>query len=93
MRFLILFLLLVCAPVYGEPKAVANGATGQSVTLHDEPCAIPVAKNLKYRAVWKDGEKNFEGCYIVQGGIVVAEFDDRTVIAIPGQYFTILNAL
>lgn len=90
MRFLILFLLLVCAPVYGEPKAVANGATGQSVTLHDEPCAVPVAKNLQFRAVWKDRDASYEGCFTIQNGIVVAYFDDRTVVAIPAQYFKTL---
>jgi hypothetical protein len=59
-----------------------------SVVLYMEPCALPEITNLKRRAVWTQNGKGTEGCWAVSPWQnIVMYFADRTVIAIPQQFF------
>lgn len=83
--FPLLVLFVLCASiVYAKP--VARLAQGDLVvTLYDEPCKMDV--QLQFRAVWKDKEKTYEGCWGVNQGIVVAMFSDKSIAIFPGQAF------
>lgn len=95
-------LILACAlaagcatPVVAPAAPVAEVAqNGVAVRLFREPCTLAGAvSNLPYRATWEQGGRTFEGCYTVQHGtVVVAYFDDRSVVAIPLSLFRAAGA-
>lgn len=88
----VLIAAVIVGSVRAEPKAVAT-TDKVTVTLYDEPCAIPAVKNLPFRATWKEGGSTFEGCFTISGGLVMGYFDDRTVVGIDGRAFKKLEAL
>lgn len=70
-----------------EPFARADADNG-SVTLHKAPCELKTITNLPYKAVWVEGNKTFEGCWANHPfGVVIAYFEDATVVLIPPQVF------
>ncbi len=64
-------------------------AQDASIVLYMEPCALPEISNLKRRAVWTEKGKGTEGCWAISPWQnVLMYFSDKTVVAIPQQYFT-----
>ena len=92
--FLGLVLALFVGLVHGQPFAVAKADNG-SVTLHRAPCELKSQiANLPYKAVWLQDGKTFEGCWAHHPyGLVVAYFDDLTVVLIQPQVFQPLRAM
>lgn len=84
----LIFLTCWPAAVLGLPL-FSTEADGARIVLTDEPCRLDVA-NLKYRAIWTEKGKDFEGCFAPRTdmGVVLAYFSDKTVVAIPIQAFT-----
>lgn len=76
----------VAFPVRAAPLAVAVDES-VTVTLHDEPCALPAVSNLPHRATWVEKGATHEGCWGSNGQIVMAYFADRSVVAIPLRSF------
>lgn len=97
----ILFSRIVLALVFGAAvgmiyvsRAAAQPlyeAKSESVriVLYDEPCALAEITNLKLRAVWTEGGKDFEGCWAANAdlGVLVTYFSDKTAAAIPISAF------
>lgn len=83
-------LLVAWSPLHAAPVAKAE-KDGVTITLFDEDCKLDSVKNLQYRATWVEKGKAFEGCFTVQGGIVVFFWSDLTVGLAPGQAFTPLT--
>jgi len=80
MGLLILPALFLAPPADAAVIAVAQ-RDGVIVSLTDEPCRLEVVKNLPGRALWVEAGKVHEGCFAVPGGgILVAYFEDRTVV-------------
>ena len=97
LRLTVLFLLLVlalswCGAAGAEPIARAE-KDGVTITLFTEPCKLTSVKNLEYRSTWTEKGKTFEGCFTIQGGIVVFFWSDLTVGLASGQAFAPLTGL
>ena len=61
---------------------------GVTVILYDEPCALAAVVNLPLRAQWLEAARTFEGCYSYHpAGIIMAYFEDRTVVIFPASAF------
>jgi hypothetical protein len=60
-----------------------------TVILYSEPCQLSEVTNLKRRATWTDKTGTHEGCWgvIPQIGLIPLYFADKTVTAIPAQFF------
>ena len=63
------------------------------VVLYDEACALEAVTNLPSRATWTEKGKVFEGCWAANSNLILAYFDDRTVIAVPLRVFQKVMAL
>lgn len=69
-------------PLY---RAAASGVT---LTLYSEKCALDATRNLPRRAVWVEDGKPTEGCWGVSPfGFIVLYFADRTATALPPSEF------
>ena len=91
--FLGLLLALFVGLAHGEPFAIAKADNG-SVTLHKAPCALKTVSNLPFKAVWVQDGKVFEGCWAHHPyGLVVAFFDDLTVVLMNPQVFEPLRSM
>ena len=89
--FLTLFFvgMIVVSVASAETALYRVSAPDASIVLYMEPCALPEITNLRRRAVWTEKGKGTEGCWAVtQWQTVLMYFSDRTVVAIPQQYFT-----
>ena len=75
-----------------QPIAVVSGS-GTTITLTDEPCAIEAVSNLPKRATWVDTKGKFEGCWGSQGPVVLAYFEDKSVVAIPAAILKAAEAI
>ena len=61
---------------------------GVTVILYDEPCMLAAVVNLPLRAQWLERGKTFEGCYARHPArIIMAYFEDRTVMIFPASAF------
>ena len=66
----------------------AQDANGVIVILYDEPCMLAAVVNLPLRAQWLERGKAFEGCYARHPAkIIMAYFEDRTVMIFPASAF------
>lgn len=100
---LVIALLLSLALVErASARVLLVTATGtHRIALTDEPCALKAVSNLPYRATWRDGATNYEGCYHLFAVVVqragqpevqrwiASYFDDRTVAVIPLEVFSV----
>lgn len=86
-------ILLLMGIVIGATKALSaplyRATEGASVILlTDEPCRLKQVSNLKQRATWQERGKTYEGCWGAHpAGVVLAYFDDGSVVIIPNQAF------
>ena len=81
-----LFLLaMVVTGADAKPLAIASQG-GVTITFTDEPCTLAAVRNLPNRATWSEGGKTFEGCFTVQELLVLAYFDDRTMVVIHSRH-------
>lgn len=88
---LVAFVLFISwSPLNASPVAKAE-KDGVTITLFDEACKLDSVKNLQYRATWTEKSRSFEGCFSVQGGIVIFFWSDLTVGLAPGQAFAPLT--
>lgn len=76
----LLVLLFFATPRADAAVIAVAQKDGVIVSLTDEPCRLEQVKNLPGRALWAEKGKVHEGCFAVTGGILVAFFDDRTVV-------------
>lgn len=85
----LLAVVMLVAKCQAAPLFVATTETGTVVTLTDEPCTIPVVKNLPLRATWSDRSGTFEGCYgsSYGGRLVLMYFDDLHVMGLTSDVF------
>ena len=61
---------------------------GVTIILYDEPCMLAAVVNLPLRAQWLERGKTFEGCYARHPAkIIMAYFEDRTVVIFPASAF------
>lgn len=91
-----LLFLMLCFAQQSMAQPLAVGASGAvTVTLTDERCAMAAVANLPGRATWSEGGKIFEGCWglMPETGIVLAYFDDKSVVAIPAAAFRRVTSL
>lgn len=89
MRWLTLAVALAfCMKAYAAAVYVSDDGSVR-VTLYDEDCALKEVRNLKRRATWEEKGQLFQGCYgqHPETGIVIAYFDDGSVVLIPPQAF------
>lgn len=83
--------VLLCFSTFTYAATIARAEVqGNIITLTDEPCAVSAVANLPFRATWWEAGKTFEGCYGYSSsdGLILAYFDDKTVVALPVQIFT-----
>ena len=60
-----------------------------TITLYDDKKACPHAVNLPRKAVWRENNKDIEGCWALnQIGVIMFWFEDKTVASVPAQQFT-----
>ena len=79
--------ILLGGYVHAGPIAIAK-AGAVTITLYDEPCALPAVANLKQRATWAEPGKTYNGCWgASELGVVMLYFEDLTVAAVPMQVF------
>ena len=84
----LIVLVGVATNAHAAPMAQTVTAEGARIVVTDEACQLKEVTNLKYRAVWHEKGKTFEGCYAVHPyGLVVAYFDDKTVAVMPLDAF------
>jgi hypothetical protein len=93
--FLSLLLIATVCPIYALAASIAVTTQGDAkITLFDEPCKLRAVSNLKMRAVWVEKGKTFEGCFGVHpGGVVLAYFDDGSVVIMPVQDFAAVTGV
>lgn len=85
-RLLIALLAVPCFALAVPQAAVEEG--NLRIVLTDEPCGLKAeVVNLPLRATWTESGKAFEGCYMVNNGIVVFYFADKTVAVAPLSAF------
>lgn len=83
------FLWSIPKLVHASPLAQTVTAEGARIVVTDEECQLKEVTNLKYRVVWHEKGKVYEGCYAVHPyGLVVAYFSDKTVAVMPLDAFT-----
>ena len=92
-RFLFIVLLLFPLVSGAEPIAQSEQG-GVKIVLHNDKCALEAVMNLPFRATWTEGGKTTEGCVglDIQLQLFRFYFADRTVLAIPMQYFGKISA-
>lgn len=92
--FLGIVLALFAGLLYAEPVARADAENGH-VTLHKSPCELKdKIANLPHKAVWVQDGKTFAGCWAHHPyGLVIAYFDDLTVVLINPQVFKPLREM
>jgi hypothetical protein len=77
---------LVMPPAESAPIAIGQ-RDGITVVLTNERCALEAVKNLPARVTWTENGKTSEGCYGMAGQLIIAYFDDRTVVFFAAQGF------
>lgn len=83
----LVFSLVSSVSAFAEPIAALN-ETGVQIMLYNDKCQMAAPTNLKYRAVWTERGKIFEGCFMVFLGLSVgAYFDDNTMAVMPVELF------
>lgn len=89
MRILVAIALAVYSLIAGAQPLYEAKDDSVRIVLYDEPCALSEVTNLKLRAVWTEGGKDFEGCWAanVAIGVLMAYFSDKTVAAMPMRAF------
>ena len=81
--------LMIVSVASAETPLYRTDAQDASIILYSEPCALAEITNLKRRAVWLEKGKGTEGCWAVTPWQnVIMYFSDKTVVAIPQQFFT-----
>lgn len=95
-RWFVALAFIVALPTlaFADPMFQAE-ADGAKVVLTDEPCKLQAVANLKYRATWSEKGKTYEGCFGPRPdmGVVMAYFEDRTVVALPIQMFVKVSTI
>jgi len=79
-------LLLAFAVLPAQAKPIAQVSQGNvRVIFTDEPCALQGVSNLKFRGIWLQDGKTFEGCWQShqQFAIVITYWEDLTIGIIP----------
>lgn len=76
------------SPAAADPIAVMT-RDGVTVTLTDEPCAVPGVSSMSQRATWVDSKRAYEGCFTTfpESVTVGAYFDDQSVAVFPAELF------
>lgn len=84
----ILGMLLFALPAIADPLYIAKHED-TVVVLYSTPCKLDSVSNLKRRATWQDKNGSHEGCWgsSPQMGLVILYFADKTVVAMPTQFF------
>ena len=81
-------MFLFATGAYAGPIAEGAGDNGAKVTLYSEPCALKNVTNLANKATWQEKGKIFQGCFGLHPyGVVLAYFDDGTVVIMPVDIF------
>lgn len=65
---------------------------GVTVRLTDEPCALEAVTNMPNRATWTEAGVVTEGCFGIQGTLLLAYWADKTVTALPVRAFQRVSA-
>ena len=94
LKWLLALCLMVAgiAWTWGAPVAVAEDR-GIKITLTDEKCALKAVTNLPFRVTWKEKDKNYEGCFAPNQGLVVMFFDDGSVVVAPTRAFSVVTSI
>ena len=89
-----LLAMLIAHTVAAAPIASAT-SDGVTVTLYNEPCALAAVVNLPNRATWQEKGKTIEGCFtlVPEVSAVMAYFSDKTVVLMPMQVFSRVQAI
>lgn len=91
-----LWLVLACllsAPAPAEAGVI--GAARQDdvvILLTDEPCAVEAVGNLPWRVILQRQGASVDGCYAINGPLVVGYFADRRVLLMWGAAFKAAEA-
>lgn len=81
--------LMVVSVASAQTPLYRVEAQDAHIVLYSDPCALPEIINLKRRAVWTEKGTATEGCWAVtEWQNVIMYFSDKTVVAIPQQFFT-----
>lgn len=88
--FVAVIAALLSLPLWAAPLYEARVNQGAVlITIHSEPCALPVVVGLPKRATWVEGDKTYEGCVGLRPdfGLLVFYFTDRTIGLVPVNAF------
>ena len=84
----IILAVSIVTKAHAGPIAEGAGDNGAKITLYSEPCALKNVTNLANKATWQEKGKVFQGCFGLHPyGVVLAYFDDGTVVIMPVDIF------
>lgn len=90
-KILALWMALVCLLISPAPAEAGVIATARQndvvILLTDEPCAVEAVGNLPWRVILQRQGSAVEGCYAINGPLVVGYFADRRVLLMWGAAF------
>ena len=80
--------ILLSTRVFAGPIAEGAGDNGAKITLYSDACKLKEITNLANRATWQEKGKVYEGCFGLHPyGVVLAYFNDGTVVIMPVDIF------
>ena len=85
---LVILMVVMVTKAFAGPIAEGAGDNGAKITLYNDPCKLKEITNLANRATWNEKGKVWEGCFGIHPyGVVLAYFNDGTVVIMPVDIF------